>query len=108
MNCPIANQTTSKTTTTSTITTAVAAGVTATWPVTTTDSVSTIAFGKNVNDMVTSKGTPSSYIPTATGATGAISSVLNGEHDGVSNKVIIGVTVGLVFPILLALIAGLV
>jgi hypothetical protein len=104
INCPVSSQTTSKHTVTSTLTTAVASGATPTFPTTVMDSVTTtIAFGKDVRDMGATKGAPSSYIPSPTAG---IHGILNEVTGGVSNKVIIGVAVGVGLPVLLAIIAG--
>jgi len=104
INCPISSQTTSKNTVTSTMITAVAAGVTPTFPTTVMESVATtIAFGKDVKDMSATTGVPSPYVPSPTAG---IHGLLNAETGGVSNKVIIGVGVGIGLPALLAIFAG--
>ncbi|KAF8858413.1 hypothetical protein BDZ45DRAFT_674010 [Acephala macrosclerotiorum] len=106
LNCPVSLQTTSKYTATSTLVTSVPSGSTATWPATTQNSVaSTIAFGTNVKNLESTSGTPTSFVPTTTPTSG-ITGVIDGETGGVSNKIIIGVSVGVGVPVLLAIIAG--
>jgi hypothetical protein len=112
VNCPVSLQSTSRNTVTKTLTTAVPSGSKATFPTTTQNTaVSTIAFGANINEMTATSGSPMSYIPTASsssGSSGSIgsSSVLKGKTGGVSNKVIIGVSVGVGVPVLIAIVAG--
>ncbi|CZR52289.1 uncharacterized protein PAC_02166 [Phialocephala subalpina] len=106
LNCPVSLQTTSKYTATSTLVTSVPSGSTATWPVTTQNSVAnTIAFGTNVKNLESTSGTPTSFVPTTTPTSG-ITGVIHGKTGGVSNKLIIGLSVGLGVPVLLAIIAG--
>ncbi|KAH7317955.1 hypothetical protein BKA65DRAFT_439132 [Rhexocercosporidium sp. MPI-PUGE-AT-0058] len=114
LNCPASLQTTSKNKTTKTLTAMVTSGAEAVF---TTDNtiVSTIAFGTNAHKMSATSGSPVSYIPKPTkegGAAqeggGAGGNVFNGETRGMSNKIIIGVSVGLGIPVLVGIIAGLV
>jgi hypothetical protein len=106
LNCPLSLQMTSKNTVTSTLVTSVPSGSTATFPITTQSSVaSTIAFGTNVKNLVSSSGTPTSYIPASTPTSGIIG-VIDAKTGGVSNKLIIGLSVGIGVPVLLAIIAG--
>lgn len=105
-NCPLSLQITSKNTVTSTLVTSVPSGSTAKFPATTQSSVaSTIAFGAHVKALVSTSGTPTSYIPGSTSTRGIISGI-DGNTGGVSNKLIIGVSVGIGVPVLLAIIAG--
>jgi hypothetical protein len=98
LNCPVSLQTTSKYTTTSTLTTSVPSGSTATWPATIQTSVSsTITFGANTKDLVSASGTPTSFVPTIIPTSG-IAGVIDGETGSVSNKLIIGVSVGVGVP----------
>jgi hypothetical protein len=111
VNCPVSLQSTSKNTVTKTLITAVPSGSDATFPATTQNTVaSTIAFGANVRKLTATSGSPVSYVPTASGPSAtpssATSDVINGETKGVSNKVIIGVSVGVGLPVLIAIIAG--
>ncbi|KUJ12374.1 uncharacterized protein LY89DRAFT_623534 [Mollisia scopiformis] len=105
LNCPISMQTTSKQTVTSTLVTSVPSGSTATFPTTIQNSVAnTIAFGTNVKALTSTSGTPTSFNPTST-PTG-ITGVIDGKIGGVSNKLIIGVSVGIGVPFLVGVIAG--
>jgi hypothetical protein len=109
VNCPVSLQTTTRNTVTKTLVTSVSSGVTPTFPATTQTSVTTsIAFGKNVKEMSATSGTPVSFVPptgSSTPTTG-IDGFFHEESGGVSNKVIVGVSVGLGVPILIAIIAG--
>ncbi|CAJ2512644.1 Uu.00g007630.m01.CDS01 [Anthostomella pinea] len=101
VNCPASLQTT--TTYKTELTTAVPSGSTPTFPLTVFTSVtSTIPFGTNAKDLISKSGTPTSYEP---GATGAAENFVNGHTGGVSNKVIIGVSVGVGLPVLIAAIS---
>ena len=126
ISCPAAQQTTTIQTTTKTLITAVPSGVTPTFPESTALTVlSTVPFGKQVNKLSATTGRPASYVPpppppstTSSSAkpsgTGGgdiltdIGNVVNGETGGVSNKLIIGLSVGLGVPIVAAVIAGVV
>jgi hypothetical protein len=123
-NCPQSQQTTTVLTSTLTLVTAVPSGVKATFPPSTALTVpTTIPFGKQVNAISATTGLPVSYVPppppptssatpSASGGGGGIlddvGEVFNGETGGVSNKLIIGLSVGLGVPILAAVIGGLV
>jgi hypothetical protein len=107
VNCPNSEQVTTKTKFSSTITTSVPSGVDATWPTTTFDTVQrTIAFGSQVKSIKAMSGSPTPYVapPGEDGNDG--NHTLDGKTGGVSNKVIIGVCVGLVLPILAAIIGA--
>jgi hypothetical protein len=124
--CPQSLQTTSVQTKTLTLVTAVPPGVEATFPQTTASTVgSTIPFGKGANTLAATSGSPVSFVPpppppstspsaSATGQEGIggvvddIGEVFNGETGGVSNKLIIGLSVGLGVPFVAAVISGLV
>ena len=122
INCPVSLQKTTTFPTVRTLVTAVPSGVTPSFPATTFNSVSsTQNFGDQVRNLISSTGAPTSFTPsnTSTGfipqATKAIGdagndlrSFLDGSTNGVSNKVIFGVSVGLGIPVLIALIASLV
>jgi hypothetical protein len=106
VNCPVSLQSTSKNTVTKTLVTAVPSGSQATYPVTTQNIVvSTIAFGTNIQKMSATSGSPVSYVPTPSPSSG-ISSVIKGKTGGASNKVLIGVSVGIGLPVLIAIVAG--
>ncbi|KAJ5673929.1 hypothetical protein N7462_009368 [Penicillium macrosclerotiorum] len=102
--CPVRYQNTTSYTTTVTSTVTVTSGATATMPASIFASVtSPIAFGDDVKRMSSTSGSPKSY--DASSATGG-SSILNGTTDGTSNKVIIGLCVGLGVPFLAAIIVA--
>lgn len=66
-NCPLSLRSTTKYTETRRLTTAVPSGEVATFPVSTYDTVTTEAFGSNVQKISSSSGSPVSYIqPTST------------------------------------------
>ncbi|KAK3290999.1 uncharacterized protein B0H64DRAFT_420741 [Chaetomium fimeti] len=125
--CPQSLQSTTLRTSTQTHVTAVPSGVTPTFPASTALSVaSTIPFGKQVNKLAATSGAPVSYVPPPPPPTSSarpsgkgdddgvgdvlddIGEVFQGETGGVSNKLIIGLSVGLGVPILAAIIAALV
>jgi hypothetical protein len=115
VECPASLITLHENIRTETLVTAVSSGVEATWPeATRVEAQSRIAFGDNVKNM-------ESETPAPTGApTGApeddddqgfkqdVDEVVNGETGGVSNKLIIGLSVGLGVPFIIALVAGLI
>ncbi|KAH8901742.1 hypothetical protein GQ53DRAFT_835388 [Thozetella sp. PMI_491] len=95
VDCPVSLQTTTTFPAVLTISTEVPSGVTPTLPQTTLNSVvATSKFGTQMR----------SIAPSPTASTSAGETVLGGSTGGVSNKVIIGVAVGLGVPFLLALI----
>jgi hypothetical protein len=103
VNCPASLQSISVNKVTKTLTTSVPSGSTASWAATTQNTVSIIAFGNNAHAINPSSGTPTSYVP---GPTSGITSIVDGKTGGVSNKIIIGVVVGVGLPLLLASIAA--
>ncbi|KAJ6005573.1 hypothetical protein N7451_003517 [Penicillium sp. IBT 35674x] len=112
INCPasLQNTTSYKRTVTSEVT--VQSGSSATFPANAFASVtSAIPFGTNVRTLLATSGSPTSYTPaistSTTSATGGGSSILDGTTNGTSNKLIIGLSVGLGVPFLVALILGL-
>ncbi|KAH8899151.1 hypothetical protein GQ53DRAFT_837056 [Thozetella sp. PMI_491] len=124
INCPASLQQTTTFPTVRTLVTAVPANVDPTFPPTTFDAVSsTKDFGRGAKDVSSSAGAPTSYTPpptsTASGTTGIIPQAtaaigdavhaaegwLNGSTGGVSNKIILGVSVGVGVPVLIGLIS---
>lgn len=100
--CPVRYQNTSSYETTVTSTVTFTSGGSATMPASTFASVtSVIPFGDDVKRMSSISGAPKSYDPSS--ATGG-SSTIKGYTHGTSNKVIIGVCVGLGVPFLAAVI----
>jgi hypothetical protein len=103
VNCPVSLQSTSKNTVTKTLVTAVPSGSEVTFPATVQNTVvSTVAFGTNIQEISATSGSPVSYVPTPSSRS---SSVIDGETGGVSNKVIIGVSVGVGVPVLITIVA---
>ena len=111
VNCPVSLQTTMKNSVTKTLVTSVLSGSDATFPATTQASVtSTIAFGTNKQVITSTSGSPVSYVPptsTASSEPSGLSGVIKGKTGGVSNKIIIGVSVGVGLPVLIAIVAGI-
>ncbi|KAJ2900743.1 uncharacterized protein MKZ38_002279 [Zalerion maritima] len=116
INCPASLQTTTAVETVLTTFVVVSSGEDATFPATTSEVVaSLVTFGDNVRDIVSSSGSPTSYVPPKETSDdddddedgdGDSDSPLKGETGGVSNKVILGVSIGLGVPVLIALFAG--
>ncbi|KAF1940360.1 hypothetical protein EJ02DRAFT_504179 [Clathrospora elynae] len=99
-NCPNSEQVTVKTKYTTTLITSVPSGVEATFPATTSDTVqSTVPFGSRVSLIKVMSGSPTPYV--------APPNDHDGEVGGASKKVAIGVSLGLVIPILAAIIGGI-
>ncbi|KAK3387374.1 hypothetical protein B0H63DRAFT_469896 [Podospora didyma] len=99
VNCPASLQKTSVNEITSTLFTAVPSGVRATFsfPTTTTVGVANATpFGAQAKDLSATSGVPTPYA----------SSFSEGTTGGVSNKVIIGVAVGVGLPVLVGLVVG--
>ncbi|KAK4118649.1 hypothetical protein N657DRAFT_367267 [Parathielavia appendiculata] len=127
--CPASLQTTSILTSTMTLVTAVPKGVTPMFPASTALTVAnTIPFGegKAVGSIAATSGAPVSYVPpppplpppasssssvedgNGGGVVGDVGEVFTGETGGMSNKLIIGLSVGLGVPAVLAFVAGVV
>ncbi|OBT66528.1 hypothetical protein VE03_03664 [Pseudogymnoascus sp. 23342-1-I1] len=119
INCPASLQSAVKNVVTSTLIAAVPVGTEAAFPTTTTDAVlKTVAFRAGAKEIGATSGSPVSYVPTTSSTTtsgptssgsaftGTDSGIIEGKTGGVSNKVIIGVSVGLGVPVLILLIAG--
>ena len=107
VNCPASLQLISRNRIIKTVIATVTSGVTVT-PMTVDSTVHTIAFGKNVHTMSATSGSPVSYISKQTHETKAGGSKVEAERNGgVSNKIKIGVSVGIGLPMLILFIAGL-
>ena len=121
VNCPASLQTTLtnkvETTLTATLTSSGAKAVFTTEAT----AVITVAFGGSAHKVSATSGTPVSFVPpkpTSTSKVGSgngddsissdLKGVLNSQTGGVSNKIIIGVSVGVGGPVLVAIIAGIV
>jgi hypothetical protein len=111
-NCPVAAQNTSQSIETTVITTALPSGSTFVIPAAITNTVSTIAFGSDVRSLPKTSGGPISYTapPTPTASSGDKDghiSALEEKVGGVSKNVIVGVSVGVGVPVILALIGAI-
>ncbi|KAJ6441523.1 allantoate permease [Purpureocillium lavendulum] len=120
INCPASLRTVSKNVVTSTITAAVVSGSSVAWTTTGVTAFATVPFPKDAMSFTGSSGAPKSYVPppptTTSGAstnTGSasstgtgIASLLDGESGGVNKKLIIGLSVGLGLPALIAIVVG--
>ncbi|KAJ5690951.1 hypothetical protein N7488_011686 [Penicillium malachiteum] len=108
VNCPVNSQNTTSHIQTMVATVTVASGSSATYPAATYASVtSAVAFGSNVRSLDKTSGSPTSYTASATGSHSKSGGVLDGKTNGTSNKLIIGLCVGLGVPFLAACAAGL-
>ncbi|KAK2733931.1 hypothetical protein FQN57_001914 [Myotisia sp. PD_48] len=116
-NCPASLQETTQAKVTSTIVTAVPSGADPTFPSPVLDTVvSTITFGSGAQRIEASSGSPVSYVPAPPTPTDKGDKEdkedkedkdgIDGETGGVSNKVIVGVSVGLGVPAMIAVVAG--
>lgn len=121
LSCPASLQTTSRNKVTTTLTATITSGEDVVF---TTENtiVSASTFGSNIRKMEATSGSPVSFVPkpTSTGKNGDAgdngdegdddhgSSILKGKTGGVSNKIIIGVSVGVGVPVLIAIVAGFV
>jgi hypothetical protein len=112
INCPASLRTTLKNSVTSTLITSVPFGSDVMFPAMTTSAVSTIPFGTLKQTIAATTGSPVSYVPPTTKSAGhsgsatGIATLVEAKIKGNNNKVIIGVCVGLVLPLLVAIIAG--
>lgn len=117
INCPASLQSLTKNVITRTLTSTVASGVSAVWSTSTASTFSTVDFQADAVTMTSSSGKPRSYTPppptttTSLGptdsATGAASAEGKSGKHRVSNAVIIGVSVGLGVPVLLAAVGAI-
>ncbi|PSN75564.1 hypothetical protein BS50DRAFT_43158 [Corynespora cassiicola Philippines] len=120
-NCPVSLQVTSQSTETSFLTTVVPSGEEATFPQTISNITSTIEFGEGAHSVEKLSGKPSTYTPppppptaTASGQPGDADG--DGQNDddeddddevsGADKKLVIGLSVGLGVPVLVAILAG--
>lgn len=107
IHCPAAQQITTTFLSVSSYVTAVASGVIPTFPtqLTSLPSVSSIvAFGTNVKSVAGVSGVPTSFDPSA--ITNEAQNILNGQTGGVSNKLILGLALGLGVPFLIAILTA--
>ncbi|KFY69488.1 hypothetical protein V496_00208 [Pseudogymnoascus sp. VKM F-4515 (FW-2607)] len=119
VNCPVSLQSAVRNVVTSTLIAPEPVGNEEAFPTTRNDAVvRTVAFGVGAKEMGATTGSPVSYVPTTSStttskptssgsaSTGTDNSVLGGKTGGVSNKVIIGVSVGVGVPGLIMIMAG--
>lgn len=105
INCPAHKQTYKEHVATETLVTSVPSGSEAVWPETVTAAaVSTKGFGDGAVPITSSSGKPEPDDPKKEDDDEGF---LEGSSGGVSNKVIIGVSVGLGVPVIIAVIAGI-
>lgn len=108
VNCPPSLQYTTSYKRTLTTDVTVQSGSSPTFPAGTYASVtSAIPFGTNVRRLAATSGSPTSYVPKSSSTSTGKVSVLDNSTDGVSNKLIIGLCVGLGVPFLIALGVGI-
>lgn len=109
LNCPNSLQSTSHNTVTKTLVSVLPSGSKATFLTAASNTaVTTIAFGTNVKALSSTSGSPVSFVPTSSPTSPGIVGVLNGKTGGVNNKLIIGVSVGVGVPVLIAVVVGFV
>ncbi|KAF3926938.1 hypothetical protein ABW20_dc0106824 [Dactylellina cionopaga] len=101
VNCPASLQTTRKIRTETTLTTVVPSGVDPTFPDTTRSTIAeTIAFGTAAQKL---------FETTTTGSTpGATNSIFENSDGGLNLPLVLGLSIGLGVPVLIAIIAGLI
>ncbi|KAF2279884.1 uncharacterized protein EI97DRAFT_390529 [Westerdykella ornata] len=122
VNCPASAQSTTQSVETRTITTAIPSGADFTVPATAQNVVTkSVDFGSNAVSVPKTSGSPVSYVPPPPKETAQdeedsdndgesqsnIPETIEGKTGGVSNKLIIGLSVGLGAPFLIALLAGI-
>ncbi|KAK4080024.1 hypothetical protein Trihar35433_1129 [Trichoderma harzianum] len=117
INCPASMQSVQRTVVTKTLTSTITPGVSVAWTTGPASTFQTVDFQDDAVTMTSSSGKPKSYTPppppppTSTSSSGgsAAGDSSTGEKSGkhrVSNAVIIGVSVGLGVPVLLAAIGA--
>ena len=118
--CPASLQTTSKFTTTRTHVTAVPSDADPTFPQSVLSTISSaVPFGSGVQKLPATSGSPVSYVPPPPTETAnpkdnddeddsSLSDFVNDKTGGVPNRVILGVSIGLGVPALIAIVVGLV
>ncbi|KAL6908840.1 hypothetical protein GGI43DRAFT_157346 [Trichoderma evansii] len=114
INCPASLQSLTKNIITKTLTSTIASGSSAVWSDGTASAFKMVEFPTDAVIMTSSSGKPKSYTPpppppttTASSSSSGSSGENSGKHH-VSNAVIIGVSVGLGVPVLLAAIAAII
>lgn len=118
INCPASLQSLTKNIVTKTLTSTIASGASAAWSTGPTSTFKKVDFPADAVTMTSSSGKPKSYTPpppppttTASSSSSPSGSAASSEEKSgkhrVSNAVIIGVSVGLGVPVLLAVIAAI-
>ncbi|RAL10251.1 uncharacterized protein BO97DRAFT_373178 [Aspergillus homomorphus CBS 101889] len=114
VNCPVALQTTTSIETELTTVLTVASGATATFPMNTFASLASASpFGSGARTLLATSGSPVSYVPPPTTTASASSSASGSnsttthKHHLNNNKLIIGLSVGLGVPAIVALSVAL-
>ncbi|KAM9880718.1 hypothetical protein BJF96_g4671 [Verticillium dahliae] len=123
MNCPASLQSLREVTEVQTLVTAVASGIEAEWPEVTAMTINRVVeFGSGALGLESTSGPPVSYVPPPPPPTESPTSddgdndaegsegdgILDGKARGVDKKVILGVSIGLGVPVLLAVIASII
>ncbi|CRK29916.1 hypothetical protein BN1723_003875 [Verticillium longisporum] len=107
MNCPASSQSLREVTEVQTLVTAVASGIEAEWPEVTAMTINRVVeFGSGALGLESTSGSPVSYVPPPPPPTESPTS--DGKVGGVDKKVILGVSIGLGVPVLLAVIASII
>lgn len=111
VNCPASLMTLSTNIVKTTLSTTVPSGAAVVWTAqqTVTAQAAPVKFGANVVTMASSSGKPAQYVPTSNPSStsqpnGGIAGLINGPS-GANNKLIIGLSVGLGLPALIAIIS---
>ncbi|GLA46269.1 hypothetical protein AnigIFM63604_009741 [Aspergillus niger] len=113
INCPIYLQRTTSVKSTMTTVLTVKSGIDATYPASTFSSLtSVIPFGSDARRLVSTSGTPVSYIPPTVTATSSSNPATDNDHRhhnhrSNNNKLIIGLSVGLGVPAVIAIASAL-
>ena len=109
VNCPASLMSLSTNVVTTTLSTSVSSGAAVVWTAQQTGTARAVPvkFGDNAVTMPSSSGKPALFVPTSTSAPPKdVAGVINGSSGGVNNKLIIGLSVGLGVPALIAIIAA--
>jgi hypothetical protein len=109
VNCPVSLQNTTQQVTTKTLVTVVPSDIVPTFPPSIMATVTSLSsFGSNVVKMASTSGAPISYVPPQPTSSNYHVGALDGKVHGVDKKVIVGISIGLGVPVLLALVGALI
>ncbi|UNI16479.1 hypothetical protein JDV02_002910 [Purpureocillium takamizusanense] len=119
MNCPASLQTVSKNVVTKTLSAAVVSGSSVVWSTAVATAIATVPFPRDAMTLTGSSGAPKSYVPppptTTTGRTQSsgvsaspteTATASSEDTGGVNKKLILGLTLGLGLPALIAIIGA--